>query len=197
MVGAVDLDAAVAEESGEDAVDDGGADLGFDVVADDGSAGASEAVGPVFFAGDEDGDAVDEGAAGVEDLFDVPLGGFFGADGEVVDDDVDVAFFEDACDVGGAAGSFFDDGGEVFADAVVGHAAFDGDAEEGDVGEFVGVVGLGEDGLGEVEADLVLVDIEGGDEVEVADAVAAEDGVHDAGDVVAVLGVLVELDALN
>ena len=87
--------------------------------------------------------------------------------------------------------------GEVLAEAVVGHAAFDGHAEVGDVGELHGVVGIGEDGLGEIEADLARVDVEGGDEVEIGDGIAAEDGVHDAGDLVAVLGVLIVGDALD
>ena len=38
--------------------------------------------------GDEDRDAVDEGAAGLEDLLDVPLGGHLRADRQVVDDHV-------------------------------------------------------------------------------------------------------------
>ena len=50
------------------------------------------------------------------------------------------------------------------------------------VAELVGVVGGGEDGLGEVLADLVLVDVDGRDEVDVADVVAAEVDVHEAGD---------------
>ena len=197
LVGAVDADAAVAEEAGEDAVDDGGADLALDVVADDGDAGDAEAVGPVFLAGDEDGDAVDEGALGVEDLFDVPLGGFLAADGKVVDDDVDFAVLEDAGDVGGGAGGLGDDLTEVLAEAVVGHAALDGDVRGGDVGELHRVVGLDEDGLGEVLADLVGVDVEGGDEVEVVDVVVAQEGVHDAGDFLALGGVAVEVDALH
>ena len=39
LVGAVEHHAAVLEEAGEDAVDDGGADLALDVVADDRHAG--------------------------------------------------------------------------------------------------------------------------------------------------------------
>ena len=79
----------------------------------------------------------------------------------------------------------------------MGHAPFDGDAQVGHVAEFHGVVGLGEDGLGEVGADLVDVDVEGGDDVDVGDGVVAERGVHDAGDIVAGLGVLVEVQPLH
>ncbi len=63
--------------------------------------------------------------------------------------------------------------------------------------ELDGVVGLGEDGLGQVFADLVLVDVDGGHELDVLDVVAAQDGVHEAGHEVGLLGVLVELDALH
>ena len=55
----------------------------------------------------------------------------------------------------------------------------------------------GEDRLAEVEADLGGVDVERGDELDVADVVAAELDVHEAGDVVARVGVAVVLDALD
>jgi hypothetical protein len=54
---------------------DRGADLALDVVADDRQAGLRRSALPVLLAGDEDRDAVDERAAGLEDLLDVPLGG--------------------------------------------------------------------------------------------------------------------------
>ena len=79
----------------------------------------------------------------------------------------------------------------------MGHAALDRHAEVRHIAELHGVVGFGEDGFGEVEADFARVDVEGGDEVEVGDAVTAEHGVHDAGDLVAVLRVLVVRDALH
>jgi len=55
-------------------VDDSGADLGLDVIADDREAPVSEAGGPIRAGADEDGDAVDEAAAGLEALFDLPFG---------------------------------------------------------------------------------------------------------------------------
>ena len=103
LAGALELDAALAHEAGEHAVDDGGADLALDVVADDRHAGLDEALLPVGLAGDEDGDAVDHGAAGREDLLGVPLGGLFAAHRQVVDDDVGLGLLEDADDVGGRA----------------------------------------------------------------------------------------------
>ena len=164
-------------------MDDRGSNLGFDVVADDRHAGAPEAVGPVLLAGDEDGDAVDEAAAGLEHLLDVPLGRFLGADREVVDDDIDVAVLEDVCATSTVEPGALSMTWERYLPRpswVMPRST--GDAEVGDIGELHGVVGLGEDGLGEIEADFARVDVEGGDEVEVGDGIAAEDGVHNAGD---------------
>src|SRR6266511_1797440 len=56
---AVEMDAAVSEERGQDPVRDGGADLRLDVVADDGYARLLEAALPVGLARDEDRHAVD------------------------------------------------------------------------------------------------------------------------------------------
>src|ERR1019366_7827606 len=47
-----------------------------------------KALVPVVLAGDEHGDAVDEAAARLEHLLDVPLGRLLGADGQVGDDHV-------------------------------------------------------------------------------------------------------------
>src|SRR3712207_8195382 len=58
----------------------------------------------------------DEGAAGFQDLLDVPLGGHLGADREVGDDHVGLGVLEDPGDVGGGAGGLGDDLGEVLAD---------------------------------------------------------------------------------
>ncbi len=87
---------------------------------------------------------------------------------------------------------------EVLAEAVVRHAALDLDAELRDLaGEVERVVLAGEDRLGEVLADLLGVDVERGRELDVADVVAAEVDVHEAGDRLGRIGVLVVLDALD
>ena len=119
------------------------------------------------------------------------------ADRQVGDDDVDLALLEDADHVGRRAGRLLDDLAEVLAQAVVGHAALDLDADVGDLLEDVGVVRLGVDRLGQVLADLVLVDVEGGHELDVADVVAAQVDVHQARDEVVLLGVLVVVAALD
>ena len=143
------------------------------------------------------GQAVDEPDAGLERLLDVPLGRRLGAHGEVTDEDVRLRLLEDADDVGGLARRLGDLLLEVLAKAVVRHAAMDLDAHVGDVGELDRVVLARPDRLGEVLADLLGVDVEGRDELDVLDVVAAEVHVHEARDVLVGIGVLVVLDALD
>ena len=156
-------------------MDDGGAHLGLDVVADDGGAGFAEAALPVvaFAACDKDGDAVYKAAARRQYLLYIPLGSLLGADGQVVYDNIHFALFEYAHDVVGWARSLLDDVGHIASHAVVRHSALDGNAGVGDVLELDGVVGLGEDGFGQVLPNFAGVDVEGGDEVDVAHAVFA------------------------
>ena len=197
LVGAVDVDAAILEEGRQHAVGDGCAELALDVVADDGQAGGLEALAPVGRAGDEDGDAVDESATGLDDLLDVPLRGHLRADGHEVDDDVGLRLLQDFDDVVRRAGGLLDLLAEVLADAVVGHAAVDGHVKVGHVGELDRVVRVGPHRLAEVFADLSRDDVEGGRELDVADVVAADGGVHQTGDFLVVRGVPIIVDALN
>ena len=69
-------------------------------------------------------------------------------------------------------------------DAVVRHPSLHGNALVGHVGKLDRVVRLGEDRLGQIEADLALVDVEGRNDLDVADPVLAHDRVHDAGSLV-------------
>jgi len=100
-------------------------------------------------------------------------------------------------DVGGRARGLLDDLRKVLAEAVVGHAAGDGDALVGHVAELHGVVGRGEDGLAEVLAHLVLVDVDRGHELDVAHVIAADHRMHETGHEIGLPGVLVELHALH
>ena len=188
---------ALAHEAGEHPVDDGGAHLGLDVVADDRQAALDEPLLPVLLPGDEDRDAVDQGAAGFQDLLHVPLGGHLAAHGQVVDHHVGLGVFEDADDVVGRAGGLLDDLRQVLAQAVVGHAPVDLDAHLGHVAELDGAVAAAPDGLGQVLAHLGLVDVEGTGELDVGDVVPAEVHVHEAGDELVRLGVAVELHPLD
>ena len=100
-------------------------------------------------------------AAGLEDLLHVPLGRHLAAHGQVADHHVGLGLLEDADDVVRRAGGLLDDLGQVLAQPVVGHAPVDLDAHLGDVAELDRAVLAAVDGLGEVLADLGLVDVEG------------------------------------
>ena len=179
LVGPLELHSSVAEQAGQNAVDDRRPHLRLDVVADDRQVLVLKALLPVRLTRDEDRDAVHEADARGQRLLDVPLGRLLGADGEVADDHVGLGLLQDADDVRGLARRLVDDIGEVFADAVVGHAALDLDTHLRHVRELHGVVGLGVDRLRQVEPHLVLVDVERGHELDVLDVVAAELDVHE------------------
>src|SRR5207245_2187199 len=95
-----------------------------------------------------------------ERLFHVPLGGFLAAHGQIVDENVSVGLLQDAHNIVRGAFGFGDRLGKVLPEAVVGHATMHLDAKGGDIAEPVGIVGGGIDGVGQVLADLVLVNIE-------------------------------------
>ena len=79
----------------------------------------------------------------------------------------------------------------------MGHASFDPDAEMRHVGELDRVVVAGEDGVGEILADLVLVDVERGRKFDIANVVTAQVHVHQTRDRCSGFGVAIELDALH
>jgi hypothetical protein len=79
----------------------------------------------------------------------------------------------------------------------VGHAPFHGHAEIRHLLEHIGVVGLLVDRLRQVLADLVLVDVERGHEIDVPDVVAAQVDVHQARHELVVRGVLVVVATLD
>jgi len=197
LIGVIEQHAAIHEEAGDHAVQNGGAKLTLDVVADDRQTGIQKALAPIFRGGDEDGDGVDHADAGFEDLFDIPLGGHFRTDGQVVDDHVRFGVFEYLDDVGGGAGGLGEDLGEILAQSVMGHTADNRYVLLGNVAEFVGIVGVRENSLREVFADLGVDHVDGRGEFYIIDVISAEVDMHQTGDAVGVFGVLVELHALN
>ncbi len=85
----------------------------------------------------------------------------------------------------------------VLAEAVEGVAALDDHTGRRHVADADRVVLRGLRRLGEVEPDLLGVDVERGDELDVVDVVVTEHDVHQTGDVARRVGVLVVLDALD
>jgi hypothetical protein len=79
----------------------------------------------------------------------------------------------------------------------VGHAAIDGHVQLGHVGKAVGVIGVGVDGLAQVLAHLALYHVEGRGEFDIPDVIAAQIGVHQAGNEDAIRRIAVELNALH
>jgi hypothetical protein len=80
-------------------VDDGRADLALDVVPHDGQSALLEPLAPVRIGGDENRDAVHEGAAGLQGLLGIVLGRPLGADGKIGDQDVRSGLSKDIDDV--------------------------------------------------------------------------------------------------
>ena len=197
LVRALELHAAVFVQRREGAVHDRCADLALDVVTDDRQASLLEALGPVRLAGDEDGDVVDEGDAGGESLLDVPLRGLLGAHRQVGDENVGLRILQQLDDVSSLARCLLDDLREVLAEAVMRHAALDDDALLRHARKLDRVVLPREDRVGEVLADLLLVDVNRGDKLDVLDVVATKVDVHQAGDDLVGRGVLVVLNALD
>ncbi len=123
--------------------------------------------------------------------------GVLGAHGQVADQDVGPGVLERLDDVDGSVVALVDGLAVVLAEAVERVAALHVDAQRRDVGDLDGVVLAGDDGLGQVATDLLGVDVERGDELDVADVVAAEVDVHEPRDGVGRVGVAVVLDALD
>ena len=199
LVRPVQVHAPVGEQARQRAVHDRRPDLALDVVPHDRQPRLLEAARPVaiLVPRDEDGDAVDERAARRQRLLHVPLRRLFGADRQVVDDDVDVVVAKQLHDVGRAPGRLLDHVAQVLAQPVVRHPALHLHARVRNVGELVGVVLPGEHRLGQVLADLVGVDVDRHRHVDVVDVIAPRDGVHDPGNLVPFLNVPVKLQPLH
>jgi hypothetical protein len=120
------------------------------------------------------------------------------ADRQIGDDHVGPGLLEDLDDVDRRARGLGDLLRQVLAQAVVGHAALDLDAEIGHLGvELQRVVLAGEDRLVQRFADLVSVDVKRGRELDVSDVVAAQVDMHQAGHRLGWIGVPVVVDALD
>ena len=197
LVGAVDRHPAVFHQACEHPVRDRGAHLALDVVADDRDAGVGEALRPLGIAGDEHRDRVHERDAGLEAGVRVVALRVLGADRQVAHEHLGARVAEDLRDVDRRCRRLLDDLAVVLPETVERGRPLHLHAEPAHVGESDRVVLRGEDRLAEVEADLRRVDVERGDELDVAHVVAAEHHVHQTGYVVGGIGVAVVLDALH
>ncbi|MPM55692.1 hypothetical protein SDC9_102489 [bioreactor metagenome] len=197
LVRTVDGVATLLEQVREHPVSDGGADLGLDVVTDDRQPGVLELLRPLRRARDEHRQGVDEGAARVDGALRVEPVRLLRPHRQVRDQDVGLGRLQGTDDIDRLGVRLGDGLAVVLAETVEGVAALDGDTGGRHVAERHGVVLAGLHRVGEVEADLLRVDVEGGDEVHVVDVVVAELHVHEAGDGVARIGVAVEVHALD
>src|SRR5436190_1080557 len=173
------------------------AHLRLDVVADDRQAIAAEPLLPVVLASDEHRQAVHEADACLDRHLHVPLRRLLGADRQVADHDVGLLLLEDADDVGGRAGRLRDLLLQVLAEAVMGHPTVNLDAEVRHVGELDRVVLTRPHRLREILADLLGIDVERGDELDVANVVSGEVDVHQPRHPLRRVGVAVVGDALD
>ena len=120
-----------------------------------------------------------------------------GTDGQVRDEHLGLGVAQCLGHVYRLGGRLLDDVAVVLVEAVHRRTALDGDTQGGDVSELDRIVHAAVDRLAQVAADLGAVDVERGDEVDLADVVAAQYDVHEAGHVVARFRVLVIGDTLN
>ena len=176
---------------------DGGTDLALDVVAHNRHARGGELVRPGLGAGDEHRQGVDEGYAGVDCGLGVELGGFLRPNGQVADHDVNLGVLEGLDYVDRFCRGLLDGLKVVLAEAVQGVAALDRHAGGRNIGDLDGVVFAGQDGVGQVNADLLAVHIEGCYEFNVVDVVLAEFHVHQTGNRGLGVGIPVVMDTLD
>src|SRR5215203_4696379 len=172
-------------------------DLAGDVIANDRHTGILELGSPLGVARDEHRDRVDETGLRLEAGLRVVALRLLGADREVGDEDVGAGVAQDLCDVDRRRRRLLAGLAIELAEAVERRAAHDRHAELADLRELHRVVLAGPDRLAGVETDLLGVDVERGHELDVADVVATEHHMHEAGHLVRRVGVLVVLEPLE
>ena len=120
-----------------------------------------------------------------------------GSHGEVAHEHVGFGVTKGLSDINRGCGGLFTYLAVVRAEAIQRRAALDVDAQIGDVREADRIVRRSEDGLGDVLADLVGVDVERRDDFDIADVVATEFDMHQARHQVFGVGIAVKLQALD
>jgi hypothetical protein len=79
----------------------------------------------------------------------------------------------------------------------MGHAPLDLNPGSGHLAELKGIVGLGKNGSGQILAHLVLINIKGSHEIDIADMIAAKIDMHKSGHKLILFGFTIVVDALN
>ena len=177
---------------------DGGAHLGFDVVAHYREARFPETVGPPSSVrAMNTGMQLTKAHPAAMRLFHVVLGRLLRSDGQVGDHHIRPGPAERFRDVYFDRGRLLDHVGDVGAYPIEGGTSLDRHVEVGYVAERKRVVLTCADGLGEVLADLGCVHVEGGHVPDVSDVVAPQDRVHQPGDDLVGRGIPVELHPLH
>src|SRR5690242_15627606 len=83
LVGAIQPNAALTEQSRQQAMSNGCAYLRFDVVADQWKSALFEPIVPIILRRDEHGNTINKSTTGLEHLLDIPLGGHLRTDGQI------------------------------------------------------------------------------------------------------------------
>src|SRR5436305_14730428 len=87
---------------------DRGAHLRFDIVTDERQTAVFKASLPITLRGNENRDAIDQRAARLKNLLDIPFGGHFGADGQIRYDYIRAGRLQDSHDVVGGTRRLLD-----------------------------------------------------------------------------------------
>ena len=197
LIGPVELHSSIFEELRQYAMSDRRTHLTLDVVADDGDAGVREAFRPDGVAREEHREGIDHGDLRVDRALRVVAVRLLGSDGEVTDQHIRARSSEHLDHIHLGLVGLDDRVAVVGPEPVQRPAAHHRDAGRWHVREADRVVGLREDGLGDVPAHLLRVDVERDDDLDVTDVVAAELHVHQAGDALRGIRILVVLEPLH
>ena len=176
---------------------DGGAHLRLDVVAHDRQFGVSEPLRPLFVACDENRHAVHESAACFQSSLRIVSRGFLRPHRQIRHQHISLRRLQLGRHIANSLCRLFYDIAQIRAEAVQSGAALDDRAGHRHFAEAIGVVLAREYRLGYVDSYFVGIHIKGCHEVHIADVIAAQDGMHDAGHFGIFGNALVILHALN
>ncbi|MPM24258.1 hypothetical protein SDC9_70739 [bioreactor metagenome] len=203
LVGLVDADAPVLKQLGQGPVDNGGANLGLPVVAQNGNARFGAAGGNRGVGGEKFGNAVHNAAARLFGAVHIESGGLGRTGGQVDQNDIHLIIDEGLDNINGLLAVV---NGEIFLAVIMaqvlrrsvqGGASQDWCVQKRYVRDFVGAVGLFPDRLAHVPAHFFGINVESEHNLDVAGLVAAHIVVHQAPVLAGNLLVLIELDAFH